>query len=389
MRIGDLRFQQDIPLKYMEKSKLKRYLKEVTEAEFPVEMDEKNAFYLQYMGFSQDKIDIRGVRAKIVANSAGAFYNRSKGEIVVLEEYRKLDMIKTITLAHELRFALQDQYYDLDPLLKEYSAFDDRGLARLAALKGDSTFVMVLFNGFSPEVMSSTFSADSLLSMSPLGSTAQLHQAPEIIRQQIIMPYIHGLKFSTAVFTKKKWKGVNKVLLEPPLSSEQILHPEKYFKKEKPTEVNIVFKPENYSLYHSGVIGEFYIIVLLGSHTNYISPELGWGGDFFKIYRNDHNTMLLWKSAWDDEKSCATFYLDFKHWLEKKYDITFKEGVAQDSPDTPVAGENQKSRESISFIAGNSGKFYHFMRRAEKEILYVKTDDRDLMNKFIYGGTYD
>lgn len=370
---GNLKFLTDISIKYMEKDRMTRYLSRVAEKEYASDMAAKDAAFLYLMGFSDKPLELKQARSKIIVNNAGVYYNEKTGELVALPKFRKPNMMNAVTLVHEMRLALVDQHFDISGILGAHSLFDDRGLARLAAIKGDSTFVMVVFNGFSPEVMASTFSSESLLSMSPLGTTAQLHKAPDVVQQQFVMPHVHGLRFMAGVFKKKKWKGILRVLNEPPNSSEQILHPEKYLKLEEPEEIEITFKPEGYNLYHSGVIGEFYLGVMLGKHKSYQSPPLGWGGDAFQIYRKDKNYFMIWKSSWDDDRFSGNFYYEYKRFLEKKYEVHFKEGNVN----------------GAIFIAGHTGEHYYFLRRVSDRMIYIRTNDREQMNKFIYGGNYD
>jgi hypothetical protein len=186
-------------------------------------------------------------------------------------------------------------------------------------------------------------------------------------------PYIQGLKFITGVFKKKKWKGVNKILTSPPASAEQILHPEKYLKGEKPVRIELSYCPEGFEDYFSGVIGEYYLNVLLGPESDRFNKALGWGGDTFKIYKKAANYFLIWKSIWDSEKFCSRFYHDFRRFVQNKFYVDFKKG-------------NVKGN---LFIAGSSDLGYFFIKKTENRLIYVRSNDKKAMNKYIFGGNYD
>lgn len=375
VQIGKLPFAVEVPVKYVAKKQLEAYIGAKIEEEYPAKLSEKEGVFLYLMGFSDRRIDPRGIRKKILVNNARAVYDRRTKELLVLHEYRKVDMMSGMILLHELRHAVQDGHFDLKQTLGDLSDFDDRKLAVLSAFVGDAAFISVQFSGFNAGMMSSTFDSDPMISFSPIGNTAQLYKAPEVVKQQLIMPYIYGLRFVTTVFQKKKWKALNRILASPPESTEQVLHPEKYFKRDAPVEVTVEYKPDGLPVYHSGVIGEHYLNILLmdAKQSGYEDRAAGWGGDTFIIYGNAASYFLIWKSKWDKAKYCSTYFFDFKRFIERRFLVNFKEGDAQGS----------------LFFAGHTRDGYFFLRKVRNEMIYVRSNDRKQMNKYIYGGIYD
>jgi len=225
---GKLEFKQDVPVRYLNKKQLKKYIETLFEKEYPVELAEKEAVFIRLIGFVNKKIDVRKTRKRILLDNLGGLYNEKTGELLALDTYRHIDFINSMILIHELRHALQDYYFDLPTLLVSYSDFDDRRLAALAAVEGDATFLMVRCSDLDAETLTSTYESGALISFSPIANSTLLYKEPAIIKHQLMMPYIKGLRFVSAVFKKKKWKGVNRILEHPPGSMEQVLHPEKY-----------------------------------------------------------------------------------------------------------------------------------------------------------------
>ena len=373
VRIGKLKFKKDVSIKYLNRSQLTSYIEDEIDKEYPEELSEKENLYAELMGFVEKKVDMRKFKKNIVLSNVGGMYNEKTKELYAIDEYRNIDMMNSLIIVHELRHSIQDQYFDLSGILGDFSDFDDRKLAVLSAIEGDATFVMVKFSGLSPEVLASTYNAEALMSFSPIGNLDSLYNAPGIVKYQVIMPYVDGLKFVHTVFKKKKWKGVNRILSSPPCSSEQILHPEKYLKNEKPIEVDIGYVPDGYELYHSGVIGEFYLNVLLSPPQRYFDMAAGWGGDWFEIYKNPRFFFFLWESVWDKDKYCTSFFSVFRGFLEKKFKVKFRAGS--------VKGNH--------FMGGDSDHGYFFIRMIKNKIFYVRSNDRDQINKFINGGYYD
>ena len=68
-------------------------------------------------------------------------------------------------------------------------------------------------------------------------STEQYNQAPRAMRESLIFPYMQGSEWATQLYKRGGWTMVSNAFTRLPLSSEQILHPEKYFKYERPVKV--------------------------------------------------------------------------------------------------------------------------------------------------------
>lgn len=374
--IGRLKFKSDIPVKYFNRKELAAYIEKLFSQEYPADLLEKETLFIHLMGFSGDrKLNLAKERKKILVDNVGGLYNEKTGELFALDEYRTVDFMNSLVLVHELRHGLQDQHFNLAGLMdaRPPSHFDDRRLALLAAIEGDATFVMVNFSGFDAGLLTSGFGGDTLLSFLPSASSARLSAATDIVKYQFIMPYLEGLRFVDYIFRKKKWKGVNRILANPPVSSEQILHPQKYLQREMPVPVQIEQKPAGYRLHHAGVIGEYYLNILLKEKDDYVDYARGWGGDRFEIHKSADRYFLLWESHWDKEEYCANFYHDFKRFIERRFEINFKKG----------------NRGGRDFIAGESRAGYFFISRLKDKLFYVRTDDREQVNKFISGGHYD
>lgn len=378
---GKLAFKRDVPLQFMDKSRLKNHLAQDFDRRYSHLLASKEAMFLQLMGFVNRKVDVKEIRKRIHLSSVAGMYHREKGEILALHHFRGTDYFHAMVLIHELRHALQDQHFNLHSqhLKPGLSDFDDRRLAVLAAIEGDATLLMVLCSDMNPEVLTASQDADALFSLSPVAKSSVLIKEPAIFRHHLHMPYLYGLRFVTAILKKKKWKRVNRILKHPPESSEQILHPEKYLNREKPVAVAIQYQPEGYRLYHSGVIGEFLLNMLVTPRNTHTSRDYarGWGGDTYHIYTrpDSQHYFLAWECMWDKYTYCAGFYEDLKRFLETQYKINFKKG----------------SIKNTDFIAGkaqNSDDYFFVMKR-DLKLFLARSNDRNQMNRFIYGGNYD
>ena len=373
VEIGRLKFTQDVPVRYLDRTQLKTYIERLFEEDYPEELAAKEEELIYWMGFTREKIALKPLRRKIILENVGGMYNEKTKELLAVEEFRHVDMLNAPALAHELRHAVQDQHFHLAALLGDLSDFDDRKLAALAAVEGDATLVMVQQMGFDPDLVNSAFSPENLLSFSAMAGATTLAAAPDIIKYQLLMPYLEGMKFSQEIVKERKWKGLNQVLGTKPLSSEQILHPQKYIANEKPQAVFTRFRPARGELFHQGVLGEYYLNVLLKQGTEVADVAAGWGGDLFTLYRDGTSRLLLWESQWDTAADGSRFHADFRRFLEREFHVNFQDGSEQDRP----------------FIAGSSTAGYFFLRRDGARLFYARSNDRERINELISGGNYD
>jgi hypothetical protein len=373
VEIGRLDFIRDVPVRYLDRAQMKSYIERLFDSDYPDELAAKESEFFYLMGFTAEKINLKSLRKKIILENVGGMYNEKTKELLAIEEYRNLDMINTPALAHELRHAVQDQHFHLAKLLGDYSDYDDRKLAVLAAVEGDATWVMIRQLGYDPDLIGEAFSPENVLAFSALTGATTLGDAPAIVKYQLLMPYLDGMRFSRDVFKKDKWKGLNQVLTQPIQSSEQILHPEKYFKRERPATVRIAFRPASWREIHSGVVGEYFLNVLLAEGPDVADAAAGWNGDAFAIFHNGASALLLWKAQWDTVPDCARFAAAFRSFLEKKFKLTFRPG----------------QNKGQAFLAGNSAAGYFFLRESSATLFYARSNDRGQINEFINGGNYD
>src|SRR5437667_3807164 len=191
-------------------------------------------------------------------------------------------------MAHELTHALQDQHFDLRRFEHWPKGDSDAELAAHALIEGDATLTMALYVASNP--------LRALLFLKSLGSTGmasqELDKAPRALRETLLFPYQQGTNWTRSLYKQAGWDRVSKAFTELPQSTEQILHPEKYFAHEAPVKVNL---PDVHGLLGSkwkridyDVSGEwsYYLILdqFLNSQAESRRAAAGWGGDRYEIY---------------------------------------------------------------------------------------------------------
>jgi hypothetical protein len=228
-------------------------------------------------------------------------------------------------LVHELTHALQDQHFDL----KKFEGVDplsESATARTALTEGDATLTMTSFlvqgnvetlPGIGETMKSFLADPDKLASVAAGGpGGADFAKAPAWLRDSLLFSYVQGFAFCLDV----RRLGGQKLLdyafsTDPPRSSEQILHPEKWHtRRDDPVVLrwpDLSAALPGWVKVSAGELGEATIQTLLResarSRKNAAAAAAGWGGDRFTVYEKDGRRVLVWWTEWDSEADAREF----------------------------------------------------------------------------------
>jgi hypothetical protein len=156
-----------------------------------------------------------------------------------------------------------------------------------------------------------------------------LAKAPIYIRDELLFPYLAGTGFSQQFLKAHSGWGDLKILFEnPPVSSQQIMHPELYLTGVKPAKVTLPewkgIVPANWKLLEENVLGEFGLEEVLKQflgqeRADAISPA--WVGDRYAAFEVEKTkqTALVYRLALDNADDAARFFGQYSEALELKY----------------------------------------------------------------------
>jgi hypothetical protein len=310
---GGLPFRKDVPLAFLRRDELATYLRELFDAEYTPEQARSDERLLRAFDLLPRGTDLRAVRAQVLEDNVAGFYDERPGRrrLYAVSEDRAFTPMNQIVLAHELRHALQDQYEELSSFLDEgVSDFDDRRLAWMSLLEGDATLVMERFVrlrlGSLGEALESAGDDVGAAALGVPGLLA-LPGAPPVVRDQLVQPYVAGLAFARALWAHGGPQAVRAAWARPPESTEQVLHPAKFFAREPPRSVvPVVSPPAEGRLVSEGVLGELLLRTLVEDESG--GATAGWGGDGWKLWDVGGRTALAWRSEWDEPAAAAAFH---------------------------------------------------------------------------------
>ncbi|HEV7797449.1 MAG TPA: hypothetical protein VGO73_04800, partial [Pyrinomonadaceae bacterium] len=185
---------------------------------------------LRKFGLAPNDFEYRPFIIKLLTEQVAGYYDPRTQEFH-LADWLELESQKPV-MAHELTHALQDQHFNLRRFEKWPHGDSDAELAAHALVEGDATLAMTMYMLKNP-MEALAFSR----SLTAGVATEQYNQAPRAIRESLIFPYLQGSEWATQLYKRGGWTMVSNAFVRLPLSSEQILHAEKYFKYERPIKV--------------------------------------------------------------------------------------------------------------------------------------------------------
>jgi hypothetical protein len=325
---GGVPFRQPVPVDFLKRDELPAYLKDLFDAEYTEEQARADERLLGAFDLLPAGTALRALRARVLEENVAGFYDERPGKqrLFAVSEDRTFSPMNQIVLAHELRHALQDQYQTLDSYLdKDVSDFDDRRLAWTSLLEGDATLVMERFMQMRLGALGLPVSEDT--DPAALGAPGLLDVpgAPPVVRDQLVEPYLIGLAFARAVWKRGGPQALRDAWKEPPESTEQVLHPEKYFHRESPRKVQPSLKaPSGSRVVSEGVLGELLLRTLVEEGGGPATE--GWAGDGWRLWDVRGRTALAWRSEWDTHRDAAEFHAALRARLARRGAADWREG---------------------------------------------------------------
>jgi hypothetical protein len=268
----------------------------------------------------------------LLTEQAAGYYDPKQQTFFIADWLPQL--VQKPVMAHELVHALQDQHYNLQKNFDLVKDQADLSLARKALIEGDAMAVMLIYL-LEPLGLTMADLPDmgTLLqgSAALLGDQFQVYtRAPLILRQQLLFPYVHGLAFVKAALAHGGWPGLQRVYQHPPVSTQQVMHPETYFAETPvlPNEMTLQVSEgaldASWKKLKRDVLGEFLLSVIL---QQFLSEEearqsaAGWRGDRYELFEQQDSgrLLLVCVTAWNTPAEATTFFQSYHKLLALKY----------------------------------------------------------------------
>ncbi|MCY2960377.1 MAG: hypothetical protein NTY35_09445 [Planctomycetota bacterium] len=280
------------------------------------------------LGLVAPGLDLRALEMEVLEGQVGGFYDPSSDTFFLMDAMK--GAVAKVILAHELTHALDDQLHDIDAVLKAANDETDAELAIRSVIEGSGTNLMNRWT----VAHGKEIPASEMQELSTMGADA-LRKAPPLLWKPLIASYFAGDGFLSRgggmnlTMKPADPADVDRAFREPPRSTEQILHPERYWdagKRDEPVRVKFDTRklPEGWTELAQDTLGEMALALLttpvaerkgfdmsnpmsvLGlKFTN--EPAKGWGGDRLILLGRGDDRFLQLVTVWDSVKDAGEF----------------------------------------------------------------------------------
>ncbi|HSL76451.1 MAG TPA: hypothetical protein VK867_05860 [Candidatus Limnocylindrales bacterium] len=264
------------------------------------------------LGLLAKDVKLKDVYIDLLESQVAGLYDPVRKKLYVVSKAGDVGPVEEVYYSHEYDHALQDQNFDLEAITDGLEDETDEALARQALVEGDAYVVMTywLQQNLTPEELTEVIQSSS----DPEAQQA-LNRIPPIVQAQLIFSAVQGTQFVGRIQMSGDWAAVDAAFGDPPQSTEQVLHPEKFDAREAPIKVDL---PDDiaskmgigWSVIDEDTMGEHQTAIWLGSGSIAAADDAsaGWGGDRITILGGpDDSWAIAWHTVWDSDDDAAEF----------------------------------------------------------------------------------
>jgi hypothetical protein len=300
--------------------------------DYPVEEARADARVLAAFGLLPPGFDLHDFYIELYSEQIAGYYDDETKKMYVIQD-AGFRGPQRLTYAHEYTHALQNMHFDFEEGLGYSDEACEGNWARCAAVQalfeGDATVLEIewFVNYATPQ------DAAELQEFIDNSDGPVFDSAPAFMQQDFLFPYESGRVFIEALHDQGGWQAVDQAYREPPASTEQILHPERY-PGDAPIPVEL---PDLASILGAGwqeidrdSWGEWYTYLIL-AHGQDPQARLeeeparaaaqGWGGDGYIVYFNEDTdqTVMVLQTVWDSPGEAEQFGDAFRDYATARF----------------------------------------------------------------------
>ncbi|MDT8435836.1 MAG: hypothetical protein RRA92_03680 [Gemmatimonadota bacterium] len=325
--LAGLPARRPVALAVRSRGELEAFLVDELARQLPPERAEGLVRAYARLGLLPADYDLAPLLRSLLLEQVVGYYDPGRDTLYVLRDVES-ELVEAV-LAHEIVHALQDQYQDLDSLTAANLERNDRATAAQAALEGHATLVMLEWQlgrlGLGSDALAalpdlSALGADALIAAAGLEMPA-LTEAPRILRESLLFPYVGGLSWVQARLRAGEARAAP-LGGRMPVSTEQVLHgaaggPSGTGPHGSPARLAFGAPPDGWDVVYAGDLGELEIRIWLeerlGASASAFSSAAaaaaaaGWHGDAVRLLEGPGGEALVWGTAWDDAAEAREF----------------------------------------------------------------------------------
>jgi hypothetical protein len=357
-QLRGLRVRRPITMGVLSRQQILLRVERKLAKEYTAEEVRDESALLKRLGLLPPSMDYRATLLEVLKEQVAGYYDPVEAKLH-LADWISIPL-QEIALSHEICHGLQDQHFGLKRFTKPIKENSDQQLAQAALVEGDCTGVIIEYS-LAPQGLDlgSVGAAVDQLAKQVLtsGGSPRIKAAPRFLRDTLLFPYLGGLSLIQRVRAKYPWATVSKMFQRPPESTEQVLHPEKYWTSEHPVPIRTRPLPAlaAYTRTRQDVLGELQLSIYLSQGVSddvAARAAAGWGGDVLQSFRQDRDALplVVHLTTWDSEADALEFANAQRHVL-----------VAQKLKAQPRATEERR----LTIYGGKGGEEWSVERRRQ------------------------
>jgi hypothetical protein len=294
--------------KFMNREELADTLREDLEESREDILNSQELFKI--MGLIPQDADLYELLLALYGEQVVGFYNTETEELYVIKGAEEMRPLDELTLAHEYVHALQQQHFDIHALSQAAEDDPETGSSLGALIEGDATMVQVEYMRahLTSEQQQEIFSAS--------GDSPIFDASSYVLQQSLLFPYNEGANMVSNLLFSGHWGVINNAYENPPVSTEQVLHVQKYLEGERPATISLpdiaTALVQGWEMSYGDVMGEFLLRTYLETQTSASLASraaAGWGGDRFNLITNlQGEQALVALLEWDSERDAREFF---------------------------------------------------------------------------------
>ncbi len=283
---------------------------------FPEDFYARRSLAWQTIGVIPEGTSIRDAMLEYGSTQVIGYYDTVTGELKFIGE-EDPSPLDRITLAHELTHAIDDQRFGLERLDQLGADCRDEELeASVGLVEGNATFFMYRW--------AQTFlTPDEQVAVGVEAAAQQPPPSdiPPFIDATQLWPYTAGLRFVGTLEQRGGLDAVDAAFEDPPVSTEQVMHPERY-PNDLPVPVDV---PDIAAELGGGWedldvqgVGEMWLdqaLRLRLSDGEATEAAAGWDGGIYRAWSRDGDVAIVLATAWDTEADAAAFADAMGRWI--------------------------------------------------------------------------
>jgi hypothetical protein len=410
--IRGLKFKKEVKRVWKSRDEAKKEMLADIDRELPPEKIAAENAMMAFFGLIPEGADLKEIFADFISAGAGGYYKPDTDVFSLVRGFKE-DASRPIVF-HELIHAVEDQYYDFETRQKKHQEADlgDHATAIQGLVEGSARYFEDRFVDSEPGLRMKYFKAQQEAEGMEESAAKIQSLPPAIVVAMVMYPYGNGSRFLDAVVPVLQERKVadpfGALYADPPVSTEQILHPSKYLDPDLPREVRLPdLAPvlgEGWKVLSRGTHGELGIgLIINAAVVPYTmmaqgqslvkppagmlkSPEdqarfmmnlsvefkgvaakaaTGWDGDRYMLLKNGEKVVLAWATAWDSATEADEFAEGYGKTLNSRYGT-----VTEEKSETGKVKKVRTPPESAPFeAAGWTGTRWPKTRDGETAVL--------------------